>query len=103
MRAAVHQHNQPIVRRAADDHRPPPDPASHVVVRRRDLAFMRNISIGHARFGGYFRPGFVHRELYTSPEIFAEEMRTLFGGTWVCLGGGLGHSRSVPANAIGTD
>jgi phenylpropionate dioxygenase-like ring-hydroxylating dioxygenase large terminal subunit len=50
-------------------------------------------TVGDTRFGGYFRPGFVHRELYTSPEIFAEEMRTLFGGTWVYVA----HESEIPA------
>lgn len=36
--------------------------------------------------------GRVHRRLYTDPAIFAEEMRKIFGGTWVFLA----HESEVP-------
>jgi len=41
----------------------------------------------------YFRPGFVHRDLYVSREIFDQEMRHLFGTTWVYVG----HESEIPA------
>ncbi len=40
----------------------------------------------------YFRPGYVHRELYVSREIFDQEMRDLFGSTWVYVG----HESEIP-------
>jgi len=39
-----------------------------------------------------FRPGYVHRDLYADPAIFAQEMRHLFGRTWVYVG----HESEVP-------
>jgi phenylpropionate dioxygenase-like ring-hydroxylating dioxygenase large terminal subunit len=45
------------------------------------------------RFAHLFRPGFVHRDLYVSPDLFALEMRTLFGRTWVYVG----HESELPA------
>jgi phenylpropionate dioxygenase-like ring-hydroxylating dioxygenase large terminal subunit len=44
------------------------------------------------RFDRYFRPGFVHRDVYTDPSIFDQEMRALFGRTWVYIG----HESEVP-------
>jgi phenylpropionate dioxygenase-like ring-hydroxylating dioxygenase large terminal subunit len=44
------------------------------------------------RFERYFRPGFVHRDVYTDPAIFDQEMRALFGRTWVYVG----HETEVP-------
>ena len=38
------------------------------------------------RYARLFRPGYVHRELYASPGVFAEEMRYLFGSTWIYVG-----------------
>src|SRR5262249_34332953 len=34
----------------------------------------------------------VHRRVYTDPEVFAAEMRRVFGRTWVCVG----HESEVP-------
>ena len=34
----------------------------------------------------YFRPGYVHRDLYVSGELFDREMQDLFGRTWVYVG-----------------
>jgi phenylpropionate dioxygenase-like ring-hydroxylating dioxygenase large terminal subunit len=34
----------------------------------------------------YFRPGYVHRDLYVSRQIFDDEMHYLFGNTWVYVG-----------------
>src|SRR2546422_9289342 len=34
----------------------------------------------------------VHRRVYTDPEVFAEEMRRIFGRTWVFIG----HESEVP-------
>jgi phenylpropionate dioxygenase-like ring-hydroxylating dioxygenase large terminal subunit len=45
------------------------------------------------RYDPYFRPGYVHRALYTSPDIFDQEMRHLFANTWVYVG----HESEVPA------
>jgi phenylpropionate dioxygenase-like ring-hydroxylating dioxygenase large terminal subunit len=39
-----------------------------------------------------FRPGYVHRDLYADPAIFAQEMRHLFGRTWVYVG----HESELP-------
>jgi phenylpropionate dioxygenase-like ring-hydroxylating dioxygenase large terminal subunit len=44
------------------------------------------------RYDRYFRPGYVHRDIYTSPELFQQEMRHLFGSTWVYVG----HESEVP-------
>jgi len=43
-------------------------------------------------FDRYFRPGFVHRDLYVSRDVFDAEMRHLFGDTWVYVG----HESEVP-------
>ncbi len=40
----------------------------------------------------YFRPGYVHRDLYVSPAVFAQEMKSLFAGSWVYIG----HASEVP-------
>jgi phenylpropionate dioxygenase-like ring-hydroxylating dioxygenase large terminal subunit len=48
---------------------------------------------GKTPFSHLFRPGYVHRDLYASPDIFAAEMRTLFGRTWVYVG----HESEIPA------
>jgi phenylpropionate dioxygenase-like ring-hydroxylating dioxygenase large terminal subunit len=45
------------------------------------------------RYDGYFRPGYVHRDIYTSPELFEQEMRHVFASTWVYVG----HESEVPA------
>lgn len=45
-----------------------------------------------SRFDRFFRPGFVHRAVYTDPAIFDQEMRALFGRTWVYIG----HETEVP-------
>jgi phenylpropionate dioxygenase-like ring-hydroxylating dioxygenase large terminal subunit len=39
-----------------------------------------------------FRPGFVHRDLYVNPEVFAQEMRVLFARAWVYVG----HESEIP-------
>ncbi len=44
------------------------------------------------RYAHLFRPGYVHRDLYVSPELFAAEMHHLFGGTWVYVG----HESEIP-------
>ncbi len=44
------------------------------------------------RYGHLFRPGYVHRDLYASPDLFAAEMRSLFGNTWVYVG----HASEIP-------
>jgi phenylpropionate dioxygenase-like ring-hydroxylating dioxygenase large terminal subunit len=48
---------------------------------------------GQGAYDRYFRPGFVHRDLYASPELFDLEMRHLFGSTWVYVG----HESEVPS------
>ncbi|CZT37143.1 aromatic ring-hydroxylating oxygenase subunit alpha [Rhizobium sp. 9140] len=45
------------------------------------------------RFDRYFRSGYVHRDVYTDARIFDQEMRALFGRTWVYIG----HESEVPA------
>jgi phenylpropionate dioxygenase-like ring-hydroxylating dioxygenase large terminal subunit len=40
----------------------------------------------------YFRPGYVHSDLYVSPKLFAEEMRLLFANVWVYVG----HESEIP-------
>ena len=49
-------------------------------------------SSAEGRYGHLFRPGYVHRDLYASPELFAAEMRHLFGSTWVYMG----HESEIP-------
>lgn len=44
------------------------------------------------RFDHLFRPGYVHRDLYVAPDIFAAEMRDLFGRTWVYVA----HESELP-------
>lgn len=58
-----------------------------------------NFSIDHSLnrktpFDHLFRPGFVHRDLYVSPQIFDREMQYLFGRTWVYVG----HESEIPRN-----
>lgn len=43
-------------------------------------------------FDQYFKPGFVHRDLYTSREIFDAEVRHLYGNTWIYVG----HESEIP-------
>lgn len=43
-------------------------------------------------FDRYFRPGYVHRDLYVSKDIFDQEMRLLFGSTWVYVA----HESEIP-------
>ena len=43
-------------------------------------------------YNRYFKPGYVHRDLYISQEIFDAEMRNLFGNTWVYVG----HESEIP-------
>jgi phenylpropionate dioxygenase-like ring-hydroxylating dioxygenase large terminal subunit len=50
-----------------------------------------NPAAGEA-YAHLFRPGYVHRDLYVSPTLFDEEMRHLFGGTWVYVG----HESEIP-------
>ncbi len=45
---------------------------------------------GH--YSRYFKPGYVHRDLYVSETIFQEEMRHLFGNSWVYVG----HESEIP-------
>jgi phenylpropionate dioxygenase-like ring-hydroxylating dioxygenase large terminal subunit len=40
----------------------------------------------------YFRPGFVHRDVYVSQTIFEAEMAHIFGSSWVYVG----HESEVP-------
>jgi phenylpropionate dioxygenase-like ring-hydroxylating dioxygenase large terminal subunit len=42
----------------------------------------------------YFRPGYVHSDLYVSPDLFAQEMRLLFASVWVYVG----HESEIPAS-----
>ena len=44
------------------------------------------------RYAHLFKPGFVHRDLYTSPDLFQREMHDLFGGTWIYVG----HESEIP-------
>jgi phenylpropionate dioxygenase-like ring-hydroxylating dioxygenase large terminal subunit len=44
------------------------------------------------RYGHLFRRGYVHRDLYASPDLFGAEMRYLFGSTWVYVG----HESEIP-------
>jgi phenylpropionate dioxygenase-like ring-hydroxylating dioxygenase large terminal subunit len=46
-----------------------------------------------ASYDQYFRPGYVHRDLYISRDIFDEEMNYLFGNTWIYIG----HESEAPA------
>jgi len=46
----------------------------------------------HPRFGALIKEDAVHRRVYTDPEIFAEEMRRIFGRTWVFIG----HESEIP-------
>lgn len=43
-------------------------------------------------FGQLFRPGYVHRDLYVDAAVFEQEMRLLYGRTWVYVG----HESEVP-------
>ena len=45
-----------------------------------------------SRWDALVQEGRVHRALYTDPEIFREEMRKIFAGTWVFLG----HESELP-------
>jgi nitrite reductase/ring-hydroxylating ferredoxin subunit len=44
------------------------------------------------RYAPYFKPGFVHRDLYVSEAIFREELKTLFASTWVYVA----HESEIP-------
>jgi phenylpropionate dioxygenase-like ring-hydroxylating dioxygenase large terminal subunit len=46
---------------------------------------------GH--YDAYFRPGYVHRDIYVAPDLFEQEMRHVFANTWVYVG----HESEVPA------
>ena len=37
-------------------------------------------------FSRFFKPGRVHRRIYTDPEIFELEMTHIFGRAWVYIG-----------------
>jgi hypothetical protein len=37
-------------------------------------------------FSRFFKPGCVHRQLYTDPAIFELEMARIFGTAWVYIG-----------------
>lgn len=50
------------------------------------------IDAANGPYDRYFRPGFVHRDLYVSREIFDAEMHHLFGNTWVYVG----HESEIP-------
>ncbi len=45
-----------------------------------------------SRFDAFVKEDAAHRRLYTDPEIFAEEMRRIFGRTWVFVG----HESEIP-------
>ena len=51
-----------------------------------------SLDVQETRFDKLFKPGYVHRDAYTRPDIFAQEMRALFGRTWVYVG----HETEVP-------
>ena len=57
---------------------------------RGGMADERKASCG--AYDHYFQPGFVHRDLYVSKDVFDQEMRHLFGATWVYVG----HESEVP-------
>ena len=44
------------------------------------------------RYDQYIKPDRVHRDLYTDESIFREEMRKIFGRTWVYLA----HESQLP-------
>jgi phenylpropionate dioxygenase-like ring-hydroxylating dioxygenase large terminal subunit len=46
----------------------------------------------HGAYDTYFRPGYVHSDLYVSEKLFAQEMRLLFGNVWVYIG----HESEIP-------
>ncbi len=50
-------------------------------------------SVDAGRYGHLFRSGYVRRDLYVSEPLFRQEMRDLFGHTWVYLG----HESEIPA------
>ncbi|MHA7777987.1 aromatic ring-hydroxylating oxygenase subunit alpha [Roseibium sp. M-1] len=54
----------------------------------------RQVSSGQEkdRYARYFRDGAVHRDLYINPDLFAAEMGSLFGSTWVYIG----HETELP-------
>ena len=55
-----------------------------------------SISEDHEAAGAYdryYRPGFLHRDLYVSREVFKREMIDLFGSTWVYVA----HESEIPA------
>ena len=37
-------------------------------------------------FSRFFKPGCVHRQLYTDPAIFELEMKRIFGAAWIYIG-----------------
>ena len=37
-------------------------------------------------FSRFFKPGCVHRQLYTDPAIFELEMARIFGAAWIYIG-----------------
>jgi len=43
-------------------------------------------------YGDFFRDGYVHRDLYVKQSLFDDEMRLLFGSTWVYIG----HETELP-------
>jgi nitrite reductase/ring-hydroxylating ferredoxin subunit len=54
-----------------------------------------NVMSGHTAgsYDRYFRPGYVHRDVYTSPDMFQQEMTHIFASTWVYVG----HESEIPA------
>ncbi|TBR12891.1 MAG: aromatic ring-hydroxylating dioxygenase subunit alpha [Rugosibacter sp.] len=54
----------------------------------------RNPTAGSTRqsYQHLFRPGFVHRRLYVDEQIFHDELRYLYGRTWLYIG----HESEVP-------
>ena len=57
---------------------------------RRDAGAAALAASGH--YDRYFRSGYIHRDLYVSQDLFDQEMRHLFGNSWVYVG----HESEIP-------
>ena len=53
------------------------------VVRTRTVRYAYTMTEDFSRF---FKPGCVHRQLYTDPAIFELEMARIFGTAWIYIG-----------------